>query len=238
MIGLTLAATVSASAAAFTWYVGPTLARRVSERRLRQRCAETRSLVLTYDDGPGASLTPRLLDLLRARDARATFFLAGFRAAEHPRIVDEIAAAGHEIACHTQRHLNAWRAWPWRGVADINAGYQTLARWVPKDGMFRPPHGKMTLATWAAVRRRRAPIGWWTIVAGDVEDEMPDSDLALEQARRVGGGVVLLHDFDREPERADFVLQSTTRLLDAAQQEGWTIRTLGELMCNGTKNAA
>ena len=238
MIGLTLAATVSASAAAFTWYVGPMLARRVSERRLRQRCAETRSLVLTYDDGPGASLTPRLLDLLRARDARATFFLAGFRAAKHPRIVDEIAAAGHEIACHSQRHLNAWRAWPWRGVADIDAGYQTLARWVPKDGMFRPPHGKMTLATWAAVHRRQAPIGWWTIAAGDVARRLPDSNLPVEQARRVGGGVVLLHDFDREPERADFVLQSTARLLDAAQQERWTIRTLGELMCNGTKNAA
>ena len=238
MIGLTLAATVSVPAAVATWYLGPMLARRIAERRLRQFCAETRSLVLTYDDGPGASLTPRLLDLLRARDARATFFLAGFRAAKHPRLVDEIAAAGHELACHTQRHLNAWRAWPWRGVADINAGYQTLARWVPKDGMFRPPHGKMTLATWAAVHRRQAPIGWWTIVAGDVEEEVPDSDSAVEQARRVGGGVVLLHDFDREPERADFVLQSTARLLDAAEQEGWTIRTLGELMRNGTKNAA
>ena len=49
---------------------------------------------------------------------------------------------------------------------------------------------------------------------------------------------MLLHDFDREPERADFVLHSTTKLLDAAQQENWTIRTLGELVCNGKKNAA
>ena len=238
MISLTLAAAMSASAAAAAWYLGPMLPRRIEERRLRRLCSETRSLVLTYDDGPGATLTPRLLDLLQARGARATFFLAGYCADEHPQIVDAIAAGGHEIACHTQEHLNAWLSWPWRGVTDIDAGYQTLARWVPKDGMFRPPHGKMTLATWAAVRRRRAPIGWWTIVAGDVEDEMPDSDLALEQARRRGGGVVLLHDFDREPERADFVLTSTAKLLDAAQQEGWTIRTLGELVCNGKKNAA
>lgn len=238
MISLTLAAAMSASAAAAAWYLGPMLPRRIEERRLRRLCSETRSLVLTYDDGPGATLTPRLLDLLQTRGARATFFLAGYCADEHPQIVDAIAAGGHEIASHTQEHLNAWLSWPWRGVTDIDAGYQTLGRWVEKDGLFRPPHGKMTLATWAAVRRRRAPIGWWTIVAGDVEEELPDSDLAVEQARRCGGGVVLLHDFDREPERADFVLKSTTKLLDAVQQEGWTIRTLGELMCNGTKNAA
>ena len=236
MIGLALAAASSVSAAA--WYLGPMLPRRIAERRLRQLCSETRSLVLTYDDGPGAELTPRLLDLLQTRDTKATFFLAGNCADEHPQIVDAIAAGGHEIACHTQDHLNAWWSWPWRGVADINVGYQTLAPWVEKDGLFRPPHGKMTLATWASVRRRQAPIGWWTIVAGDVNDELPNSDLAVEQARRFGGGVVLLHDFDREPERADFVLASTTKLLDAAQQEGWTVRRLGELVCNGMKHAA
>ena len=238
MIGLALAATVSAPVAVLSWYMAPMLARRYSQRRLLQRCIETRSLVLTYDDGPGANLTPKILDLLESRGARATFFLAGFRAAEHPDVVDDIAAAGHEIACHSQEHLNAWRTWPWQAVRDIDAGYKTLSQWVPKDGIFRPPHGKMTLATWAAVRRRRAAIGWWTLVTGDVEDDLPDWRSSVEQARRSGGGVVLLHDFDGEPERDEFVLQTTAHLIDTAEQEGWTIRTLGELMCNEKKNAA
>jgi peptidoglycan/xylan/chitin deacetylase (PgdA/CDA1 family) len=171
---------------------------------------------LTYDDGPGEKLTPTLLDLLGTRGVRATFFLAGFRAVEHPRVVDRIVSEGHEVGCHGDEHLHAWRTWPWRTVSDVTAGYRKLARWVPGNGLYRPPFGKMTPLTWAAVRRRRAPIGWWTIAAGDVMAEPPGVTTAAEQAKEFGGGVVLLHDFDRGNERAQFVLESTELLLDRA----------------------
>ncbi len=229
MIVTTLTATLAVPAAAASWYLAPMAARRRQERRLRSICAESRTLVLTYDDGPGPELTPRLLDLLDSRGARATFFVLGARAVEDPALVDRIVDAGHEVACHTYRHLNAWYTLPWRGVADVDAGYRSLARWVPDDGPFRPPHGKMTLTTWAALRRRRAPIGWWTINGGDVRNELPPATTAVAQAKRAGGGIVLLHDADREPERNEFVLQSTELLLDAAREHGWSVRTFGEL---------
>ena len=89
-----------------------------------------------------------------------------------------------------------------------------------------------------ALRRRRAAIGWWTITAGDVRRTLPAPDRAAQRARRDGGGVVLLHDFHRAGERADFVLDATRRLLDAAEHHGWTIRTLGELFALRTARAA
>lgn len=238
MIGAALTVGLSVPAAFAGWYLPPMIARRRQEHRLRRLCVASRSLVLTFDDGPGPELTPKVLDLLQSRGAPATFFLAGFRAAENPQIVDRIVAAGHEIGCHSHDHLNSWRTWPWRGPDDIAAGYRALARWVPPDGRFRPPHGKMTLLTWAAVRRRGAPLGWWTITAGDVEDPLPRVDRAARQAARAGGGVVLLHDFDREGERADFVLNATELLLDAADEHGWTVRTLSELSNLGERDAA
>jgi peptidoglycan/xylan/chitin deacetylase (PgdA/CDA1 family) len=212
------------------------LARRRHERRLQARCASTGTLVLTYDDGPGEKLTPTLLDLLGTRGVRATFFLAGFRAVEHPRVVDRIVSEGHEVGCHGGEHLHAWRTWPWRTVSDVTAGYRKLARWVPGNGLYRPPFGKMTPLTWAAVRRRRAPIGWWTIAAGDVMAEPPGVTTAAEQAKELGGGVVLLHDFDRGNERAQFVLESTELLLDTAEEYGWSVKTLGQLTRNGRAN--
>ncbi|MHC4416216.1 MAG: polysaccharide deacetylase family protein [Planctomycetota bacterium] len=238
MVTAALTATLSLPAVVAGWYLAPMALRRRQEQRLRSLCASTRSLVLTYDDGPGADLTPRLLDLLGSRGARATFFLAAFRALERPQIADRIAADGHEIGCHGHAHLNAWSTWPWRAVSDVRAGYRTLAPWVPSHGLYRPPYGKITPMTWAALRRRKAPIGWWTIVAGDVNQRLPQPTAAAQQAGRAGGGVVLLHDFDRERERAEFVLATTEALLDAADRQGWTIRTLGELTKKGTRHAA
>ncbi len=229
MIAATLTATLAVPAVAASWYLAPMAVRRRHEHRLRSICAASGTLVLTYDDGPGPQLTPRLLDLLDSRGAKATFFVVGARAARAPELVDRIVDAGHEVACHTYRHLNAWYTLPWRGVADVDAGYRSLARWVPDDGPFRPPHGKMTLMTWAALRRRRAPIGWWTINGGDVRNELPPATTAVAQAKRVGGGIVLLHDVDRTEERNEFVLQSTELLLDAAREHGWSVRTFGEL---------
>ena len=52
---------------------------------------------MTFDDGPHPVLTPQLLDMLKARGIRATFFLVGQNAAEYPDIVRRIAAEGHEI---------------------------------------------------------------------------------------------------------------------------------------------
>ncbi len=230
MITASLTAAFALPTAAIAWYLAPMSIRRRQENRLQRLCSSTDSLVLTYDDGPGAELTPRLLELLRSRNAKATFFLAGFRAAEHPEVIDEIATEGHELGCHGQNHLNAWRTTPWRAAADLREGYRTLSPWIPRDGLYRPPHGKTTLLTLAALRRRGARLGWWNIVGGDVEAQLSRPERAAREAEAKEGGIVLLHDFDREPERAEFVLNSTEMLLDAADRNGWTIRTLGELM--------
>ena len=238
MFGTVLIAGGSVLATASSWYLAPMVIRKLQESQLRNLCAATRSLVLTYDDGPGEKLTPQLLDLLNSRNVKATFFLTGFRATRHPDLVDEIAAQGHELACHTQQHLNAWRTSPMRSVKDIDQGYQSLSRWVPQDGRFRPPFGKLTLLTWAKIKQRRAPLGWWTVCCGDDAEVLPDTNTAVRKTKRDGGGVVLLHDFDRSQERAEFMLESTSKLLDAATDHGWTVRTLSELCGEKCKRAA
>ena len=204
--------------------------RHTQARKLKQLCTKTRSLVLTYDDGPGAELTPRLLELLNSYRAQATFFLLGFRAKQNPAVIDQVVSEGHELGCHAQEHLHAWRCWPWKALADIEEGYQTLAQWIPPDGLFRPPCGKLILPTWLALRARRAPLGFWTIDSGDTHESLPDSEHALAAVKRDQGGVVLLHDFDRIPQRAEYVLRTTELLLKHAQAVGLTVRRLGDLL--------
>src|SRR5437764_14835729 len=63
-------------------------------------------IALTFDDGPNATLTPKLLDLLAARHLKATFFVVGQNAADHPDILKRAVREGHEIANHSWSHPN------------------------------------------------------------------------------------------------------------------------------------
>src|ERR1700756_4822101 len=63
-------------------------------------------IALTFDDGPSAKLTPRLLDLLGAHHIKATFFVIGQNVAEQPEIVARAAREGHEIGNHSWSHPN------------------------------------------------------------------------------------------------------------------------------------
>src|SRR5262245_26379183 len=63
-----------------------------------------RCVALTFDDGPTPTRTPRLLDILREKNVRATFFVIGRRVEESPEIVRRAQAEGHLIATHTWSH--------------------------------------------------------------------------------------------------------------------------------------
>jgi peptidoglycan/xylan/chitin deacetylase (PgdA/CDA1 family) len=186
-------------------------------------------LLLTYDDGPGPSLTPSLLELLAREGVKATFFLVGFRALRWPEMCDQLAAAGHELGNHTQNHKHAWKISPWRAVREIDEGYRTLAPWMPGNAPFRPPFGKMTLWTWLAARRRGAPVYWWTADGGDTHETVPPMENVAARLERDGGGVVLLHSHDRGEDRSAYVLALTDRLLNLARSRQWTVCTVSEL---------
>lgn len=210
----------------------PAFTRFWPSRTLKRICVQSRVVCLTYDDGPGPDLTRAVLAVLDEFNAKATFFAVGSRATGAPSVLDEVAAKGHEIACHTSRHLNAWKAGA-QAAGDVRDGYEQLERWVKADGMFRPPYGKMSRATIAEIRRRRAPVGWWTIDGGDTHDDLPAVESAAAQLERDRGGVVLLHDFDRlaqKAERAAFVLKSTRLVLEAAQKMNLRPVRLSELL--------
>jgi peptidoglycan-N-acetylglucosamine deacetylase len=205
--------------------------------RTRLRSNTGGTVLLTYDDGPGGSLTPEVMKRLDAYNAKATFFLLGKRAEACPGVADALAAAGHEMGCHTHHHLNAWKTPPWRAWADVERGYETLSPWVAADGVFRPPYGKATPLTLWQLSSRRAPIVWWTHDSGDTtHGDLPQVSDVVDGVVGDKGGVVLMHDFDRQGDpsycarRAEFVLEVTEGLLGAAKSHGWRVATVSELI--------
>jgi len=234
--------TALAAAVAGGVFYGQPLAQRALWRVAAQRrCAGRRLLVLTYDDGPGERTTPGLLELLADHDARATFFLLGRRAAKRPELVRAIVKQGHDVGCHSQEHLHSWKSPPWRSTRDALAGARTIASLAGPPRLFRPPYGKTHLATTLTVAFRGLRCCWWTHDGGDTRPALPEPGALARAIERAGGGVALLHDFDRPhpftEERRRYVLEATEALLTMAHRRGLAVVTLSQALQRRTEGA-
>lgn len=200
--------------------VGPHLWKQVQLAGLRQRARGR--LVLTYDDGPWEGLTPRVLEVLRERGARASFFLIGSKVEAEPELATRLGAEGHEVGSHSSRHPHPWRTEPVRLGLDVARGHrQLLAAGLQPTG-YRPQYGKVVGTTWLWSLLRGQPLRWWTHDSGDSQGQRDPAGV-VARVRASGGGVVLLHDGVGEGDRARFVVETTAALLDLAEEQGWQV---------------
>lgn len=147
---------------------------------------------LTFDDGPDPHSTPRVLEVLEAHGARATFFLVGRAAARHPALVRRIAAGGHAVGNHSYDH----QSFPQLSAGERRAQLRAWERAcpVPHARLLRPPYGDQT---W---RSRLDPLwlGWqvvaWNINANDWRGEGAETIAENVLQRLRPGSIVLLHD--------------------------------------------
>ena len=213
------------------WIPLPFAYRLLAERRLQALCRQQKAIALTYDDGPGEQLTLQLAELFKERGVHATFFALGRPAARAPRGRRcELVRDGHEIGSHSVWHHNAWTSNPMSVAQDISEGVKGIRR-IDGGNAFRPPYGKITLATLIQTAVMGLRFGWWTIDSRDSWDPRPIDDVIGEIDRK-GGGVVLMHDFDQYGDRedhSDYVLRMTKGILDFADESGFRVVTLQRL---------
>jgi peptidoglycan/xylan/chitin deacetylase (PgdA/CDA1 family) len=237
MSGLWLAGILLAAVLLFglLWFGMPVSLRKLGEARLARACRARRAIVLSYDDGPGAVLTPRLLDLLAEHAVTASFHVLGRNARQHPEILRRMIALGHDVGSHSEDHLNAWRSPPWRVARDVAAGVRRVRDLGGNWQLYRPPFGKETgggVLQAALLGLRQC---WWTVDSRDSWARRP-IDEVLDALRRQGGGVVLMHDFDRYdrappvPAHADHVLDLTRKIIAFARAEGFQLLPLSRLL--------
>lgn len=102
----------------------------------------TRTIALTFDDGPSPESTPILLRLLARYKLPATFFVVGKKAAEYPQLIRQILGQGHTLGNHSWRHdtLLALRG-PKTIKRDIEATQEILQSYGVRPQTFRPPVG-------------------------------------------------------------------------------------------------
>lgn len=186
------AALAAGSAGLFAWAVRGRRAQ-VFAPSIWQLPAGRRRIALTFDDGPSES-TPALLEILKAHNARATFFLCGQNAERLPEIVRQIAREGHEIGNHTWSHPRLDFRSPARMRDEIGRTQellQSLTGQTPR--LFRAPYGVRWFGL-GQVQREFGLLGvMWTSIGLDWKLAGPAiSQRLLRQAS--DGAILCLHD--------------------------------------------
>ncbi|MFG0257234.1 MAG: polysaccharide deacetylase family protein [Phycisphaerales bacterium JB043] len=217
------------------WYALPMLVRARQVRALWHACRTQKAIVLTYDDGPGESLTTDVLDVLHEFDARATFYLIASRTDGNDELLERIRREGHELCIHASNHPHAWKTLPWVTSLDYIRARARLHTWTGSSTLFRPPYGKWVLPTMVLAWAHRIRLGWWTHDSRDTHSPLPTSaTLMAESIIGDHGGVVLMHDFDRQTvdasERGRYVVELTRALIERAREAGLNIRTQSQLL--------
>ena len=193
-----------------------------------------RVVALTFDDGPDPVVTPRILDVLEAHGAHATFFVLGERAARHPDVIRRIQREGHTVGTHTHRHLIRFHfaspRYVQREIEDAIAVVTDIL--ASRPTLFRPPQGLRTPSFASGFRRTPGlTCVTWSVRGFDSRPTTADAIVARIAPRLEPGAIVTLHDgtglggaSDREP-----TLAALTTILCECRTRGLRCIALDEI---------
>ncbi len=187
----------------------------------RSRVQGAGCLALTFDDGPDPVYTPKLLDLLHEKNVKATFFVVGKRADQHPEIVRRAWAEGHLIANHTWSHYSLFCfLMPRRLWTEIERGAESVRRSCGvRPRLFRSPVGLRHPLLEPYLKNAGLEYVSWTI---RTRDTLTANSSVL--ARRIlnnvtSGDIILLHD--RLPRGTDAMLEVLPKITDELRERGF-----------------
>jgi peptidoglycan/xylan/chitin deacetylase (PgdA/CDA1 family) len=197
----------------------------------RRGARDDRRVALTFDDGPDAAWTPRVLDILARHGAPATFFLVGARADRAPAVVRAIAAGGHEIANHSWSHRSLWLCGPRRTADEVRTCHDLLADLTGRAPRhFRPPWGMVNAALWPALRRVGERCVFWSIQPEGLRPRPAAEQSAWVLRRAHAGAIVDLHDAEGVAGAPGRLVEALPAMLDGLRGAGYRLATVSELL--------
>jgi peptidoglycan/xylan/chitin deacetylase (PgdA/CDA1 family) len=193
---------------------------------------EDGKVALTFDDGPDATYTADLLDLLATLGVSATFFCVGRRVERHPELVARMVAEGHGVGSHSQSHDPPATLSLRARFADFRAGRQAIERAAGRRiRLFRPPQGYLAANAMPAIALAGLRPWLWTVDPEDWRPGIRPESIVASVSRTEPGGVIVLHDGLELPVAPEALDRSATlaalpTIVDRLRRRGLTFTTL------------
>ena len=198
-------------------------------RPMRKLASSGRAVALTFDDGPNPDATPAILDALRARGVKATFFILGRHAERWPALVKRVADEGHAIGNHGYFHCKLHFKSPAYVRDDLTRGTTMIERASgARPRLFRAPHGfRSPWVTAIASSLGQRTVGW---SLGVWDSDRPGVDAIVRKTLdgTRPGSILLLHDGDGYDPRGDRMqtAQAVPLIVDRLLEDGYRFELL------------
>ena len=192
-------------------------------------------IAITFDDGPDPRWTPKILDILKAVNVKAAFFLVGVNAERYPGLVRRIVNEGHEIGNHTYYHPNLALCWPEHIRLELNATQFLLETITGRaTTLFRPPYAADTSPTQLSelTPLRIAEDLSYLVVLESIDPQdwaKPGADTILQRVKqqRRDGSIILLHDAGGDRSQT---VEALPRILEWLHTRGDSVVPLSTLL--------
>lgn len=205
----------------------PTPATSAPSHHVYNSCnVEGRKIALTFDDGPSAKLTPRLLDMLKERGIKATFFVLGTCVAANPELVKRMVEEGHEVGNHSWDH----KSLAGLGAAGLQAQIDRTNAAIENAGgvkpvVIRPPYG----ATNSSLNKKLdeqygLKVIMWSVDPLDWKFRNSPRVTAQILENTKPGSIVLAHDIHAT------TVDAMPATLDGLKDRGFEFVTVSELL--------
>lgn len=202
-------------------------------RRISRVSVPGKYVALTFDDGPHVTHTPHILDVLARHNARATFFVLGQRAAQHPEILSRAVSQGCEIGSHTWSHINMARSSQETIKNELDRTASVISQATGRaPRVVRPPYGAGgTSVVNYIYDLYGAPSILWDVDTNDWRKPGVQTVInrAVNSARP--GSIILVHDIHGSTAAA------VEGIVTGLQQRGYTLVTVSELIAMGRRAA-
>lgn len=186
-------------------------------------------VALTFDDGPDATYTPKILEVLHQYHVPATFFVLGSQVDKYPKVMQWITKAGHEIGNHGYDHYDLNKLTEQEVYDDIKRGERSILRTTGILAQnYRPPGGVMTHDVMNAVQASGYDLIHWSIDPKDWSLKRTASVIAKSVKSNVkAGDIILFHDGGMNQKQTVAALRDLIKDLRA---QGYRFVTVSQLL--------
>jgi peptidoglycan-N-acetylglucosamine deacetylase len=184
-------------------------------------------IALTFDDGPWQQNTPKILEILKREQIKATFFWIGKMVENSPQIAKQVVAEGHAIGNHTWHHWYR-RMKPAIAAQEIESTASIIYKVTGvKTALFRPPGGILTNGLANYAKKENYAVVMWS---DDSKDYRPYSTARLVRnvLRQIkSGGIVLMHDGGGDRKHT---VEALPKIIATLKKRGYEFVTVPELL--------
>lgn len=186
-------------------------------------------VALTFDDGPDATYTPKILEVLHQNKVLATFFVLGSQVDKHPKVMQWIYKAGHEIGNHGYHHYDLNKLTEHEVYEDIKHGERSILKTTGILAQYyRPPGGVMTHDVMNAVQSSGYDVIHWSVDPRDWSLARTASVIARSVKSNVSSGdIILFHDGGLNQRQTVAALQE---LITDLRSQGYRFVTVSQLL--------